>query len=69
MIKKKFNINKLNFNKLNFKKLNFNQFKNFISKISSITVKKNKKSFFNSDYSSLYFISLRNSATRVISKI
>ena len=48
MIKKKFNINKLNFNK----------FKQFISKRSSITVKKNKKSFFNSDYRSLYLTAI-----------
>ena len=48
MIKKKFNINKLN----------FNQFKKFISKRSSITVKKNKKSFFNSDYRSLYLTAI-----------
>ena len=53
MIKKKFNINKLNFNKLNL-----NQFKKFISKKSSITVKKNKKSFFNSDYRSLYLTAI-----------
>ena len=53
MIKKKFNINKLNFNKLIL-----NQFKKFISKISSTTVKKNKKSFFNSDYRSLYLASI-----------
>ena len=51
MIKKKFNINKLNFNK-------FNKFKQFISKRSSITVKKNKKSFFNSDYRSLYLTAI-----------
>ena len=48
MIKKKFNINKLNFNK----------FKQFISKRSSITVKKNRKSFFNSDYRSLYLTAI-----------
>ena len=58
MIKKKFNINKLNFNKLNFNKLNLNQFKKFISKRSLITVKKNKKSFFNSDYRSLYLTAI-----------
>ena len=48
MIKKKFNINKLN----------LNQFKKFISKINLIIVKKNKKSFFNSDYSSLYLTAI-----------
>ena len=53
MIKKK-----LNFNKLNFNKLNLNQFKKFISKRSSITVKKNKKTFFNSDYRSLYLTTI-----------
>ena len=53
MIKKKFNFNKFNFNKLNF-----NKFKKFISKRSSITVKKNKKSFFNSDYRSLYLTAI-----------
>ena len=53
MIKKK-----LNFNKLNFNKLNLNQFKKFISKRSSIIVKKNKKLFFNSDYRSLYLTAI-----------
>ena len=58
MIKKKLNFNKLNFNKLNFNKLNLNQFKKFISKRSSIIVKKNKKLFFNSDYRSLYLTAI-----------
>ena len=58
MIKKKFNINKLNLNKLNLNKLNLNQFKKFILKRSSITAKKNKKLFFNSDYRSLYLTAL-----------
>ena len=63
MIKKKFNFNKFNFNKFNFNKfnfnkLNFNKFKKFISKRSSITAKKNKKSFFNSDYRSLYLTTI-----------
>ena len=53
MIKKK-----LNFNLLDFNKFNLNQFKKFISKRSSITVKKNKKSFFNSNYRSLYLTAI-----------
>ena len=53
MIKKK-----LNFNKLNFNKLNLNQFKKFILKRSSITVKKNKKLFFNNEYRALYLTAI-----------
>ncbi len=73
MIKKKFNFNKFNFNKFNFNKLNFNkfnfnkfnfnklnlnQFNKFFFKKSIIIIKKNKKSFFTSDYRSLYLASI-----------
>ncbi len=73
MIKKKFNFNKFNFNKFNFNKLNFNkfnfnkfnfnklnlnQFNKFFFKKSIIIIKKNKKSFFTSDYKSLYLTTI-----------
>tara|TARA_B100001123_G_C15270207_1_gene1010020 strand:+ start:680 stop:1885 length:1206 start_codon:yes stop_codon:yes gene_type:complete len=68
MIKKKFsinklnlnklNLNKLNLNKLNLNKLNFNQFKKFISKRNIFTVKKNKKSYSNNEFRSLYLTAI-----------
>jgi Bax protein len=68
VIKKKFNFNKFNFNKLNFNKFNFNkfnfnklnlnQFNKFFFKKSIIIIKKNKKSFFTSDYKSLYLTTI-----------